>query len=140
MNNDFLVTRDVICQWFSRVAKSREKIIDKSLHSWPNIVIHGNSCIVLYMFDEIFTVAYLGHGYKQIRLISPGEILIRLDRVSCHVGNFVAITSLEFGWEQNEISITFECDEILLVKWAPYIIIWSDTQWKTNRTPFTNKV
>ena len=28
--------------------------------------------------------------------------------LSCHVQNSVAIASLEFGWQQNEISITFE--------------------------------
>ena len=29
-------------------------------------------------------------------------------QLSCHVPNIVAITVLVFGWEQNEISITFE--------------------------------
>ena len=29
-------------------------------------------------------------------------------QLSCHVPNIVAITLLVFGWEQNEISITFE--------------------------------
>ena len=29
-------------------------------------------------------------------------------KLSCHVPNIVAITVLAFGWEQNEISITFE--------------------------------
>ena len=35
VNNDFLVTSEVICQWFSRVTKSRVKIIGKSPHEWP---------------------------------------------------------------------------------------------------------
>ena len=35
VNNDFLVTSAVICQWFSRVTKSRVKIIGKSPHEWP---------------------------------------------------------------------------------------------------------
>ena len=35
VNNDFLVTSGVICQWFSRVTKSRVKIIGKSPHEWP---------------------------------------------------------------------------------------------------------
>ena len=34
MNNDFLVTSGVICQWFSQVKKSRVKIIGKSPHEW----------------------------------------------------------------------------------------------------------
>ena len=50
VNNDFLVTREVICSWFSLVTSSLVKIIGKSPHSWPKIVIHGNSCIILYIF------------------------------------------------------------------------------------------
>ena len=34
VNDDFLVTSGVICQWFSRVTKSRVKIIGKSPHEW----------------------------------------------------------------------------------------------------------
>ena len=35
VNNDFGVTSDAICQWFSRVTKSRVKIIGKLHHEWP---------------------------------------------------------------------------------------------------------
>ena len=35
VNNDVWVTSEVICQWFSRVTKSRLKIISKSHHEWP---------------------------------------------------------------------------------------------------------
>ena len=35
VNNDILVTREVICQWFSFVISSLVKIIAKSTHSWP---------------------------------------------------------------------------------------------------------
>ena len=35
VNNDFWVTSEAICQWFSRVTKSRVKIIGKSHHEWP---------------------------------------------------------------------------------------------------------
>ena len=35
VNNDFLVTSETICQWFSWVTKPRVKIIVKSLHEWP---------------------------------------------------------------------------------------------------------
>ena len=48
MNNDFGVTRDAICQSVSLVTSSLVKIIGKSPHSWPKIVIHGNSCIIVY--------------------------------------------------------------------------------------------
>ena len=35
VNNDFGVTREAICQWFSLVTSTLVKIIGKSLHSWP---------------------------------------------------------------------------------------------------------
>ena len=35
VNNDFWVTSEAICQYFSRVTKSRMKIIGKSHHEWP---------------------------------------------------------------------------------------------------------
>ena len=35
VNNDFWVTSEAICQWFSRVTKSRVKIIGKSHNVWP---------------------------------------------------------------------------------------------------------
>ena len=49
MNNDFWVTSEAICQNFSRVTKSRVKIIGKLLHEWPKIVIHGNKYIILVL-------------------------------------------------------------------------------------------
>ena len=35
MNNDFWVTSEAICQWFSLVTSSLVKIMAKSPHSWP---------------------------------------------------------------------------------------------------------
>ena len=35
VNNNFLVTGEVICQWFSQVMKPWVKIISKSPHEWP---------------------------------------------------------------------------------------------------------
>ena len=49
VNHVFIVTSGVICQWFSRVTKSRVKIIIKSPHEWPKNVIHGNECIILFL-------------------------------------------------------------------------------------------
>ena len=40
MNNDFWVTREAICQW---------KSLANRLTREPKIVIHGNSCIILYI-------------------------------------------------------------------------------------------
>ena len=58
VNNDFLVTSGVICQWFSRVKKSRVKIIGKSPHEWPKIVIHGNECIILFLIRYFMSWSY----------------------------------------------------------------------------------
>ena len=49
VNNDFFVTSEAIRQWFSRVTKSRVKIIAESPHEWQKIVIHGNECIILFL-------------------------------------------------------------------------------------------
>ena len=53
MNNDFFVTREAIRQWFSLVTSSLVKIIAESPHEWQKIVIHGNSCIILYILDRV---------------------------------------------------------------------------------------
>ena len=58
VNNNFLVTREVICQRFSLVTSSLVKIIGKSPHSWPKIVIHGNSCIILYVIKQALGWAF----------------------------------------------------------------------------------
>ena len=39
----------VICQWCSRVTKSRVKIIGKSHHECPKIVIHANESIIFLL-------------------------------------------------------------------------------------------
>ena len=46
----------------------------------------------------------------QLQLIISQQNLVHATtaKLSCHVPNFVAITLLVLGWEQNEISITFE--------------------------------
>ena len=49
VNNDFFVTSEAIRQWFSRVTKSRVKIIAESPHEWQKIVIHSNECIILFL-------------------------------------------------------------------------------------------
>ena len=45
------VTRDAIRQCFSLVISSLVKTIAESPHSWQIILIHGNSCIILYFFN-----------------------------------------------------------------------------------------
>ena len=48
MNNDCLVTSEVIYQWILRVTKSRIKIIGKSHTEGPKIVTHGDECIISF--------------------------------------------------------------------------------------------
>ena len=61
MNDNFLVALDVICQWFSQVTLSLMKSIGKSPHWWPQIVIHCNYCIILYlMLVQLISVSSKG--------------------------------------------------------------------------------
>ena len=50
MNNDFGVTREAICQWFF----TSDELLANRLTRDPKIVIHGNSCIILYSFNNMF--------------------------------------------------------------------------------------
>ena len=45
----FFVWSEAIRQWFSRVTKSRAKVIAESPHEWQKVVIHGNKCIILFL-------------------------------------------------------------------------------------------
>ena len=47
MNNDFFVTREAIGQWFSW------KSLPNCLTRDKKIVIHGNSCIILYVLSSV---------------------------------------------------------------------------------------
>ena len=58
VNNDFLVTSGVICQWFSRVTKSRVKIIGKSPHEWPK---NRYSPVTNVLFYFLHATLYLEH-------------------------------------------------------------------------------
>ena len=50
MNNDFWVTRDAICQWFSLTWRRHSwKSFANRLTRDPKIVIHGNECIILFL-------------------------------------------------------------------------------------------
>ena len=58
VNNDFLVTSEVICQWFSRVTKSRGKFFGKSPHEWPQKSLFTVTNLLFYF---LHTILYLGH-------------------------------------------------------------------------------
>ena len=61
--------------------------------------------------------------YKFCFISTPLQAIISLQNfvyamaaiLLCHVENFLVITSLQIGWEQNEISIEFDYDGILCV-------------------------
>ena len=55
-------------------------------------------------------------GYHMVQLQNSEHATTA--QLSCHVQNSIAITSLQFGWEQNEISIEFElrCKNL---SWTP---------------------
>ena len=73
VNNDFGGTRDAICQWFSLVTSSLVKIVGKSPHLWQNIVIYGNSCIILYILVIITIVTLPDPGLCfNIKTVFPG--------------------------------------------------------------------
>ena len=72
VNNDFLVTSEVICQWFlanhwfSLVTSSLAKIIGKSPASWPKI-----ECIILFLtrYFMFWTHHFATNNHRS--LISP---------------------------------------------------------------------
>ena len=77
VNNDFLATSGVICQWFSRVTKSRVKIIGKTPHEWPKIVIHGNECTILFLTRYFISWTYrsaTNNHRSPISPLSPGTV------------------------------------------------------------------
>ena len=53
VNNDFWVTSEAICQWFSRVTKSRVKIIGKSHHEWPKKSLFTVTNVLFYFLHAI---------------------------------------------------------------------------------------
>ena len=53
MNNDFWVTSETICQWFSRVTKSRVKIIGKSTHEWPPKSLFTVTNVLFYFLHAV---------------------------------------------------------------------------------------
>ena len=81
MNNDFLVTREVICQWFSLVTSLLVKIVGKSPHSWLKIVIHGSSCIILYIstFTHLPLVPHICVGELDQHLINISLKFVLID-------------------------------------------------------------
>ena len=53
VKNDFFVTGEVICQWFSLVTSSLAKIIGKSPHSWPKKSLFMVTNVLFYFLHAI---------------------------------------------------------------------------------------
>ena len=51
--NDCWVTSEAICQWFSRVMKSRVKIIGKSHREWPKKLLFTVTNVLFYFLHAI---------------------------------------------------------------------------------------
>ena len=62
MNNDFWVTREAICQWFS---------LANRLTSDPTIVIRGNECIILFLTRYFMSWKHNSAKNNYRLLISP---------------------------------------------------------------------
>ena len=73
VNNEFWVRIEAICQSFSRVTKSREKIFGKSFHEDPKIVIHGNECIISFLTRYFMCWTHTSAKNNYRSLISPKE-------------------------------------------------------------------
>ena len=103
VNNDFFVTSEAIRQWFSRVTKSRVKIIAESPHEWQKIVIHGNECIILFLTRYFMSWTHKSAKNYHRALISP--LLPR------------AAFSDRALWRHNNRSVT-SCEREILVLWS----------------------
>ena len=102
VNNNFFVTSEAIRQWFSRVTKSRVKIIAESPHEWQKIVIHGNECIILFLTRYFMSWTHKSAKNYHRALISP--LLPR------------AAFSDRALWRHNNWSVT-SCERQILVLW-----------------------
>ena len=102
VNNDFFVTSEAIRQWFSRVTKSRVKIIAESPHEWQKVVIHSNECIILFLTRYFMSWTHKSAKNYHRALISP--LLPR------------AAFSDRALWRHNNWSVT-SCEREILVLW-----------------------
>ena len=102
VNNDFFVTSEAIWQWFSRVTKSRVKIIAESPHEWQKVVIHSNECIILFLTRYFMSWTHKSAKNYHRALISP--LLPR------------AAFSDRVLWRHNNWSVT-SCEREIMVLW-----------------------
>ena len=128
VNNDFWVTSEAICQWFSRVTKSRVKIIVR--HSWkslanritsdPKIVIHGNECIILFLTcyfmswntqfcQKPSSIAYFAtvakDGLFWLRIVTSPQLICVITRTrdTSIVASYLSIVLARANWRKGDL-------------------------------------
>ena len=69
VNDDFWVTSEAICQWFSR--RHEWKSLANRLTSDPKIVIQGNECIILFLTRYFMSWTHNSAKNNYRSLISP---------------------------------------------------------------------
>ena len=86
---------------------------------WPGTHFTNNFSITIQIQWKIYSARI------QLLVIISQQNLAHATtaQLSCHVPNFVAITLLVLGWEQNEISITFE-------------LWWKNCEWNGPQLPY----
>ena len=94
LNDNFWVTNDAICQWFSLVTVSLLKIIGKSAHSWPkNCYIHGNSCIIFisaWHFHTYHVIFWQLYGICDLSVMA----ISNFHNINCQTGMSVYIYNI----------------------------------------------
>ena len=120
MNNDFCITGEAICQWFSRVTKSRVKIIGKSHHEWPKMVIHGDKCIILFLIRYFISWTHnsaknkpsIGHsaivakdGIFWLRIMTSSQLLCDVTRTwgTGIVSSYSSIVLARDNWRKGDL-------------------------------------
>ena len=94
----FFVTSGAIGQWFSRVTKSRMKIIVESLPSWQKIGIHGNKSLVKVIAQSLQSqISNHGNPYIVLfltRILCQGSAFIKPDQLDPGIKDQIKITLL----------------------------------------------
>ena len=90
MNNNFWVMCEAICQWFSRVTKSR--LLANRITIDPKIIIHGDECVILFL-TRYFMSLNAQFRYKQLP-----------------TANFAIVTKDSLSWFSIVLSLQFICD------------------------------
>ena len=120
VNNDFWVTSEAICQWFSRVTKSLVKIIDKSHHEWPKIVIHGNECFILFLTRYFMSantqfclkpssIAHFANVTKDglfwLRIVTSPQLIcdVTRTRYTSIVTSYLSIVLARANWRKGDL-------------------------------------